>query len=97
MFDTCLDVKSGVHRVFISVPPTEVLWGFADVVESHRILQYFTLPQVFRTDSTQTTRNLNLPVNVHTDSVSVRAESVLVCADSMLVRADSVPSLQVNF
>jgi hypothetical protein len=36
MFDTCSDVKSGVHRVFISVPPTEVLWGFADVVESHR-------------------------------------------------------------
>jgi hypothetical protein len=36
MFDTCLDVQSGVHRVFISVPPTEVLWGFADVVESYR-------------------------------------------------------------
>jgi hypothetical protein len=36
IFDTCSDVQSGVHRIFISVPPTEVLWGFADVVESHR-------------------------------------------------------------
>jgi hypothetical protein len=36
MFETCLDAQSGVHRVFMSVPLTEVLWGFADVVESHR-------------------------------------------------------------
>jgi hypothetical protein len=58
------------------------------------------VPHGFRTDhaeSAESARNLNLPVNVHTDSVSVRAESVLVCADSVLVCADSVPSLQVNF
>jgi hypothetical protein len=36
IFDTCSDVQPGIHRVFISVSPTEVLWGFADVVESHR-------------------------------------------------------------
>jgi hypothetical protein len=36
MFETCSDVQSGVHRIFISVLFTEMLWDFADVVESHR-------------------------------------------------------------
>jgi hypothetical protein len=33
---TCEDVQSGVHRVFIHISLTEVLWGFANVVESYR-------------------------------------------------------------
>jgi hypothetical protein len=37
MFETCSDVQSGVHKMFMSAPLTEVLWGFADVVESYRI------------------------------------------------------------
>jgi hypothetical protein len=37
MFETYEDVQSGVHNVFMSIPLIEVLWGFADVVESHRM------------------------------------------------------------
>jgi hypothetical protein len=33
---TCKDVQSGVHRMFMSVLLTELLWGFADVVENYR-------------------------------------------------------------
>jgi hypothetical protein len=59
-------------------------------------MQYFTLPQVFRTDSAQTTRIPTLPAKVHTDSVLVRTDSVLVRVDSVLVRTDCMSSLQVN-
>jgi hypothetical protein len=61
--------------------------------------QYFTLPQVFRTDHTDSTDSVKiptLPAKVHMDSVLVRTDSVLVRADSMLVRTDCMASLQVN-